>query len=408
MLKLNNHIAIYIYLIHNSLNMSCLLNNSDLVLTNNEDQTILSDNILIDNDILTSDEDWMNLFHYVSNDTDDDEKIQNMCVLMQSTQMDNINLDVKIDLSNDNILGLNICHICNIEGKISDGVIQCEGCGLTMINDNATNKFCVSVDQDHNTSSNSFMSFNFIGKNSYCYQRSFLKTCANYSSFRKNTNRKDLYNYNYQHDGKKIPKNAIKLAIELFSKIKEENYVFRGNGKKGVLGSCLFYACVMNNITKTPREIASIMNIEERFLSQGDRTIHELNEKGVISIPTILRPMHDYLDQYFPALGIPDKYKSFIVDIINIAEKKNIHIQNDSRTTTKSIGAIYLLTMRVKELNHINKDQIVKECNISKSTFIRYYNILIANYKIIKPIFKKHKIPQPNSWRLTSDTVKNT
>jgi transcription initiation factor TFIIIB Brf1 subunit/transcription initiation factor TFIIB len=261
------------------------------------------------------------------------------------------------------------------------------------------NKFSFATEKDHNVSSNSFMSFNFIGKNSYCYQRSFLKTCANYSSFRRNNNRKDLYNYNYQYEGKKIPKNVIKLAIDIFSKIKDHNYVYRGNGKKGVLGACLFYACVMNNITKTPREIASIMEIEERFLSQGDRTIQELNEDGIINIPTILRPLQDYLDQYFPALEIPDKYKQFVFDIIERAEKKNIHIVNDSRPTTKCIGAIFLLVNRVKSLNRITKDKITSECRISKSTFIRYYNLLISNYKKIKPVFVKHRIPQPVAWR---------
>jgi transcription initiation factor TFIIIB Brf1 subunit/transcription initiation factor TFIIB len=349
---------------------------------------------------LNSDDDWMNLFMDISNCSDDDEDVQLLSNSCQNNMQNHIDLEVKMDLNKDKIIKFNVCPKCNIEGKISDGTIQCESCGLTTFIDGESDKFSLSVEQDHNTSNNSFMSFNFVGKNSYCYQRSFLKTCANYSSFRKNNNRKDLYNYNYQYDGKKIPKNAIKLAIELFSKIKEEKYVFRGNGKKGVLGACLFYACVMNNITKTPREISAIMEIEERFLSQGDRTIHELNEKGVISIPTILRPLQDYLDQYFPALGIPEKYKTFVFDLIDRAEKKNIHIQNDSRTTTKSIGAIYLLTMRIKELKHINKDQIVKECGISKSTFIRYYNLLILNYKVLKPVFKKYKIPQPDAWRV--------
>lgn len=347
-----------------------------------------------------TDNDWMNLLQDISNCSDTDDEMQ---YLYDSCKLDSskndIDLEVQMDLGNEKVVKITICPKCNVEGKINDGSVQCVQCGLETIVIDNVNKFSFSTDKDHNTSDNSFMSFNFIGKNSYCYQRSFLKTCANYSSFRKNNNRKDLYNYNYRYEGKKIPKNAIKLAIELFSKIKENNYVFRGNGKKGVLGACLFYACVMNNITKTPREIASVMEIEERFLSQGDRIVQELNEKSVITIPTILRPLKDYLDQFFPALGIPEKYKQFIIDLINHAEKKNIHIQNDSRTTTKSIGAIYLLSNRIKELNHITKDNIVKECNISKSTFIRYYNLLLANYKIIKPVFKKHKIPMPNIWR---------
>lgn len=367
----------------------------------------ISDNISNDiTDKMPDDSDkWLKLFKDISNESDDEcSDYNNMINLLES---DNtvIDLEVKMDFGNGKIVKYTICPRCNIEGTVSDGSVYCMECGLeTMICDD-NNKFCFSTEKDHNVSSNSFMSFNFIGKNSYCYQRSFLKTCANYSSFRRNTNRKDLYNYNYQYEGKKIPKNAIKHAIEIFSIIKENNYVFRGNGKKGVLGACLFYSCVINHISKTPREIASVMEIEERFLSQGDRIVQELNEKGIIVIPTILRPLNDYLDQFFPVLNIPDKYKKFVADIIERAEKKNIHIMNDSRTTTKCIGAIYLLINRIKNLKHITKDHIVKECNISKSTFIRYYNLLIMNYKILKPVFKKHRIRMPTIWR---DVTKST
>ena len=355
---------------------------------------------------------WLQLFKDISNEPDLENSIDvvaqtdytNMLNLLES---DNtvVNLEVQMDLDSDKIIKYNICPKCNIEGTMNDGSVFCPECGLETLIIDDNNKFSFSSEKDYNVSSNSYISFNFIGPNSYGYQRSFLKTCANYSSFRRNNNRKDMYNYNYQYEGKKIPKNAIKLAIELFSKIKEKNYVFRGNGKKGVLGACLFYACVMNNITKTPREIASVMEIEERFLSHGDRVVQELNEKGVISIPTTLRPLNDYLDQFFPALNIPDKYKAFVIDVIERAEKKNIHIMNDSRTTTKCIGAIFLITNRVKELRHITKDIIVKECNISKSTFIRYYNLLLENYKMLKPIFKKHRIPMPTEWRNSIETV---
>lgn len=377
--------------------MTSLTHNSQKMLQQTQNSKDISSIEILPEPI--TDDDWMNLLKDISNYSSDDDEVRDMYESCKNVQSNNIDLEVQLDLGDEKITKFTICPKCNVEGKIDDGSVHCVSCGLETIVIDDTNKFSFTVDKDHNTSDNSFMSFNFIGKNSYCYQRSFLKTCANYSSFRKNNNRKDLYNYNYQYEGKKIPKNAIKLAIELFSKIKENNYVFRGNGKKGVLGACLFYACVMNHITKTPREIASVMEIEERFLSQGDRIVQELNEKGIISIPTILRPLNDYLDQYFPALSIPEQYKQFIIDLIERAEKKNIHILNDSRTTTKCIGAIFLLINRVKELKHITKDMIVKECSISKSTFIRYYNLLLINHKIIKPVFKKHKILMPSSWR---------
>jgi transcription initiation factor TFIIIB Brf1 subunit/transcription initiation factor TFIIB len=345
---------------------------------------------------LETDDDWMSLLLDISEEPDDNSKINYKKLLNASDDL--IDLEVSVDLSDDvDMVKFSLCPVCDVECKVNDGTLYCESCGLERVA--GVSKSGFSSNKDNNTSENSFMSFNIVGKNSYTYQRSFMKTCANYSSFRRNNNRKDLYNYNYQYEGKKIPKNVIKLAIELFSKIKDHNYVFRGNGKKGVLGACLFYSCVMNQITKTPQDIASIMEIEERFLSHGDRIVQELNEKKVISIPTILRPLKDYLDQYFPALKIPDIYKPFVIDIIDKAEKKNIHIQNDSRTTTKCIGAIYLLTTRVPALKSITKDKIVKECSISKSTFIRYYNLLCSNYKLLKNVFKHHKIPMPVEWR---------
>ena len=362
-------------------------------------ESAVSSSVFISNEITEDDESdqWLKLLKDISND--DNSNYDDMKSILESN-VPVVDLEVRMNLDDEKHTKYTMCPKCDIECSVNDGSICCSNCGLEtsiIIDDN---KFSFATEKDHNVSSNSFMSFNFIGQNSYCYQRSFLKTCANYSKFRDNSNRKDLYNYNYQHEGKKIPKNAIKMAIELFSTIKEHNYVYRGNGKKGVLGACLFYACVMNHITKTPRDIAGIMEIEERFLSKGDREVQGLNEKGIISIPTILRPLNDYIDQYFPALDIPNKYKQFVFDIIERVEKKNIHIMNDSRPTTKCIGAIYLLVNRVKSLHNITKDKIVVECNISKSTFIRYYNLLLVNYKKIKPVFVKHRIPQPISWRI--------
>lgn len=360
---------------------------------------------LSENSVVDSDDDWMQLLFDIANISDNDSDVENLMNDVKkydSTHIDTYFSIPNIDLESDIILDSKhdslICTKCNKPFSTDNHISFCKKCGIeTDSLSNHTPSFV--SDTDHNTSNNSFMTFNFIGKNSYRYQRSYLKTCSNYASFRKNNNRKDMYNYNYQYEGKKLPKSSIKVAIELFSKIKEHNYVYRGNGKKGVLGACLFYACIINKITKTPREIASLMNIEERFLSHGDRILQELNEIDVISIPTCIRPLNDYLSQYFPTLNIPDKYKSFIVDIINRAEAKNIHINNDSKMTTKAIGSIYLLVMNVKDLNRITKDTIVKECNISKSTFIRYYNLLLSNIPIIKPVFKKHKITMPSKWR---------
>lgn len=338
--------------------------------------------------------DWASLLGFGDDDDDIKEEVQND----EINEKDEIDLETKVVVDN---IEYDECPNCKVKMKTSEGLLCCSKCGHSKTTvEYVEGLYNANLDKTHNVSRDSYMSFKLVGKDSYRYQRSLLKTCSDYKSYSKSNNKKDLRNCIFQYEGKKIPKDAQDLAIDLFTKIKEAGYVYRGNGKKGVLGACLFYACVMKGITKTPREIAAIMNIEERFLSSGDRELQELNEKGIISIPTHFDPLPDYIAQYFPALKIPEKYSKFIIDLIDRAERRNIHIRNDSRTTTKCVGAIYLLTTRVKELSHITKDDIVTECSkISKSTFIRYYNLLMSNAKKIKHVFKKHRIPMPVEWK---------
>lgn len=294
-----------------------------------------------------------------------------------------------------------LCPECKVQCKIHDTLIICEKCGMERIWDcHSHNLYSITIDQNYNTASNSFLSFTIVGANSYCYNRSFLKTCADYSAYRNNNNKKDILNKIYQYEGNKPPLNIINAAAELFDQIKNKGYVYRGDGKLGVIGACLYYASIMNNLTRTPKEIAQIMGIDERFLSHGDRILQELNELGIITIPTNYKPLDDYLKMYLPTLGIPEKYKPFIVDVISRAEKKHLHIKNESRMTTKVVGCIYLLTRRVPELRHIKKDTISIECNgISKSTFIRYYMLIVDNYRIMKKPFRKHGISMDLSWK---------
>jgi len=382
-------------LIYKNANQAMMKNKNNCMVKSNiyieNLNTLLNENLNVQD---KNDDDEWNLFNETLEDfnvkienTDNVEKHQN-----------NINLNKKNMIKLEKIDNSK-CPNCNIQGKIKDTTIICENCGLERKWDNETNNYCMSFEQNYNTSSNAFMSFSIVGKGSYCYQRSFLKTCSNYSCFRNNINKKEIINKIYQYKGNKLPANVCNDTAELFDTIKQKNYVFRGNGKWGVIGACLYYSCIKNNLTRTPREIADIIGIEDRFLSQGDRTLRNLNELGIINISTNSNPLNDYLNQYLPILGIDLKFKQFIIDIIARAEKKFIHVGNESRTTSKAIGAIYLLTKRIPKYNHIKKNYISEEVKISKSTFIRYYNLLISHPKQLKKVFKKHKVPMELSWK---------
>ncbi len=309
-----------------------------------------------------------------------------------------INLEKKIDMPI--IQDYKICPNCDERCKIGAVSLICEKCGLEREWQSENGCYDASIAQNYNITQNAHISFNLVGAGSYCYQRSFLKTCSNYGSFRNNNNKKEITNIIYQYEGSKPPTNVINTAAELFDKIVSSGRVYRKNGKRGVMAACLYYSCIINNLSRTPRDIALIMNTEERFLSQGDKILQELKELGVLDIPTRHEPIENYLSQFFTSLDIPERYKAFVYDLIMRAEKKHIHIKNESRATTKCAGAIYMLTRRVKELKHIKKQMISKECNnMSVATFMRYYNLLYANYPLLKKSFKRHKITMPKEWK---------
>jgi transcription initiation factor TFIIIB Brf1 subunit/transcription initiation factor TFIIB len=355
-----------------------------------------------DNDSDSDSEDLMEFMTLEStNDIDHNKIISGMKHIMDAFNTDNDIFPLNQDKLSITEINYKMCPKCNIACKIYDIFIICERCGMEREWDmHTSNAYNMTIDQNYNTSNNSFMTFSIIGVNAYYYNRSFLKTCADYSAYRNNNNKKEIINKIDQYEGNKPPHNIINATADLFDQIKNKGYVYRGDGKLGVIAACLYYASIMNNLTRSPKEIAAIMGIDDKFLSQGDRILQELNELNVISIPTHYKPLNDYLNQFFPALGIPDKYKQFVTDIIARAERKHLHIRNESRTTTKIVGVIYLLTQRVPELKHIKNDEISKECNkISKSTFIKYSTLITDNYKIMKKPFRKHKIKQPASWK---------
>ncbi len=294
------------------------------------------------------------------------------------------------------------CIHCKGKLSISSGTLVCKDCGIETFNNigGTEEEYSTSAITDCNVNSNGFMALKMTGKGSYGYQRSLLKTCANYQQYRKVSTLKDMNNWNNNSEKYHIPKNVIQQANDMFDKIKKRKIVFRKDGKKGVLSACLYYACYDNNISKTPSEIAQFSNIEEKFHSHGDRILHSLNELGIIQIPAKINPTSDYVNRYMELLDIDKKYKQFIMDLIDRAEEKKIHILHDSKANTRAVGAIYMLIERTPELKaKITKEIIEKECGISKTTFIRYYKILYKYYKLVKKIFKRHTISMPNEWR---------
>lgn len=292
------------------------------------------------------------------------------------------------------------CYSCGGTLRIKSNIMICQDCGLeitgmfgTTIEDEMTST------QDSNVHNKGFIAMKIVGKGSYGYNRNLLKNCADYARYSKTKTLKELKHWNTQNSNLQLPKNVIEYATDLFANIKEY-CVVRKDIKKGVQGACISIACDANDISRTPIEIAKIMNIPEKFLSIGYRIILDLNERGIITIHPKVNPTCNYIKRYFELLELPDKYKNFVLEMINHADEEHLHVQFDSKNNTRCIGTIYMLITRIPELrNKITKEHIEKECDISKTTFLKYYTMLCKYYKKFIHIFIKHKIPIKSEWK---------
>jgi transcription initiation factor TFIIIB Brf1 subunit/transcription initiation factor TFIIB len=285
------------------------------------------------------------------------------------------------------------CPDCKIPMGLMKTSYRCLQCGRDKKVILQTGAYSTSIIDNYNTNASCSLSMKIVGKDSYKYYKALLRTSSDYSKVQNNNTNKQLSRFNARRrSGGKLPRSILTEAADLYSKIQSHNIVRRGNGRKGVLGACISFVCNIHNITKKPKEIASFLNIEESYLSNGDKLLRSLHSQGKIDIPVNHDPTESYIYQYFQAFNIDQKYKPFVLQLIEASKSPTLMMgENNSRISTKCAGAVHVLN--TQEKLGISKDDIVARCKIVRSTFTRYYEFLIINRKGLKPIFVEHGIP---------------
>ncbi len=292
------------------------------------------------------------------------------------------------------------CTNCNIEATEDTEIsLSCPKCGLQIdiIHDSTQN---FQSNTQYNTSNNNITT-KMEGKNTYKYNKTLHSTCG-----QNNWNPKliiqKLNNHSYETEENKIPEFIIQTIVEQFKKIREIE-TSRGNGQMAKLACLIYYECKRSKIAYKPKEIAAICKISERDMSKADSKLRALHENGIIKLELNNNNYESYIERYLSLLNINsenydniENLKNIILDIILHAEKKHIYIIKTPKPSTKCIGAIYLLINSIPEIKElITKEFIVKQCKISKTTFIGHYQLLLDNKKHFKKIFKRYGLEFP-------------
>lgn len=277
-----------------------------------------------------------------------------------------------------------LCEDCSVAGIQQEYSLICPDCGLELqsIDGNSEN-----YKEDRKSTSITKID----GKNSYSWNKSLRTTCSNYPEWNKNKSIKKLNKFSYESKKDKTPEYINKRVVELFENIRKIK-TFRGAGQNRILAAIVYYVLQDEGIARQPKSIAELHGISEKDLSKGDSIVRKYLEENVIELSVNNNNYENFVDKYLEMLDIDQvKYKQLILDIIEKSEQKRLYRKKTPKPSTKCVGAIYLVINSCPELKkRVTKDMIVKKCNISKTTFICNYNLLITNKSKFKHIYKKY------------------
>lgn len=279
-----------------------------------------------------------------------------------------------------------LCGNCNKNMQRVDSQYRCGLCGKTTGIIEYDDNYNPSVDQ-YNTTNNS-AALRVVGPQSYKFSRALTVSMApKYSDTQKKETTKQLQRFNAQSKADIFPICILKDTAEMFNNIQKLEVVRRGNGRKGAIAACLSFVCAKEGMSRKPKTIAKFLGIRESDLSRGDKLLRQLHSDGLIEIPIHHNPISDYLMRYFHKLSIDEKYIKVSQRVIDEASDVSKCTPNNAQQSTKCAGVIYALCIQLNLC--IDKHSIEKACEISKTTFIKYYEFLVRNRLVLNKIFKE-------------------
>ncbi len=183
----------------------------------------------------------------------------------------------------------------------------------------------------------------------------------------------------------------VAIQAEYVSRGMEKRFVHRGDIKDGILAALIKFECNRRRMNRKNKDIAAFMGLKSNGFAKGENIVRKLHAKGIINIVVEESPIEGYLERYMetPPFNVP-KYKLFIIDIIN--ESERCHMCIKSQISSKIVSCMWLLN----EHCHLGLTDVqLEDCTdkTKRNTFIKFYNVIMANLPVFVNIFNKYGIP---------------
>jgi transcription initiation factor TFIIB len=167
-----------------------------------------------------------------------------------------------------------------------------------------------------------------------------------------------------------IPKSIIDNAIIYHKKISEYDMTFRGDNRDGILAASIYISCRINNYPRTPKEIATIFNLDVTSATRGCKnalSIVNKIEKGLDNKDktTFSKTTPEaFIERFCSKLNINNELTQLCKFVCIKIEKKNYMPENTPNSI--AAGVVFFIT-QICKLN-ITKRDVKQVSEISEVT----------------------------------------
>ena len=163
-----------------------------------------------------------------------------------------------------------------------------------------------------------------------------------------------------------IPQKIVDDAKVLYKRASEKK-ISRGDNKEGLIASCIYHACSMNNFPRSSKEIAKMFDIDPVILNKGNTRFQTLLQINIVTSSPL-----DFISRYCSILDMKmediDKCKKLVKFL------EDSEIMSDNSPTSSCASILYYYSEK-KKLGYVKK-QFAEVCSVSEVTVIKGYKLL--------------------------------
>lgn len=169
-----------------------------------------------------------------------------------------------------------------------------------------------------------------------------------------------------------VPSKVIDDAKVLYKRASEKK-ISRGDNKEGLIASCIYYACLLNKIPRSPKEVARMFNIDPNVLTKGNARFQSLLQMNVDSSNP-----DDYVARFGSKLNMNFQDIQACKRLALQIDEMEIVSQNSP--TSVAAGCLYFHCMNRKL--PFSKKAIATVCEVSEVTITKCHKCLMK-YKSV-------------------------